>query len=168
MCSGETLKTAILWYCSSLFEDLSWSWRLQVNLKLWLADDPVLCSELVGVELSDWDPAVFSPVTKSFRFLCHESRRHILGMGYPKLDPKANCGPPEIFQQVFMTFVNLILMDPCIVDYSVEIKTSCSFVIEFTIWKFLKGPTCFERCRSSKVYLNAHSALKTAGHHMGI
>jgi len=27
----------------------------------------------------------------------------------------------------------LILMDPCIVDYSVEIPTRCSFVIEFII-----------------------------------
>jgi len=145
MCSGETVKTAILWYCSSLLEDLSWRWRLQVNLKLWLADDPVLWSELVGVESSDWGPAVFSPVTKSFRFLRHESRRHILGVGYQKPDPRAKCGPPEIFQQVFMTFVNLILMDPCTVDYSVEIPTRCSFVIEFTIPKFFKGSTCFER-----------------------
>jgi len=33
----------------------------------------------------------------------------------------------------------LILMDPCIVDYSVEIPTRCSFVIEFIIPKFLKA-----------------------------
>jgi hypothetical protein len=32
--------------------------------------------------------------------------------------------------------VNLILMDPCIVDYSVEIPTRCSLVIEFIIPKF--------------------------------
>jgi len=41
--------------------------------------------------------------------------------------------------------VNLILVDPCIVDYSVEIPTRCSFVIEFIIPKFLKGSTCFKR-----------------------
>jgi len=29
-------------------------------------------------------------------------------------------------------------MDPCIVDYSVEIPTTCSFVIEFIIPKFFK------------------------------
>jgi len=37
------------------------------------------------------------------------------------------------------------LMDPCIVDYSVEIPTRCSFVIEFIIPKFFKGSTRFER-----------------------
>jgi len=36
-------------------------------------------------------------------------------------------------------------MDPCIVGDSVEIPTSCSFVIEFIIPKFFKGWTCFER-----------------------
>jgi hypothetical protein len=36
-------------------------------------------------------------------------------------------------------------MDPCIVDYSVEITTKCSFVIEFIISKFIEGSTCFER-----------------------
>jgi hypothetical protein len=41
--------------------------------------------------------------------------------------------------------INLILMDPCIVDYSVEIPTRCSFVIEFIFPKFFKGSTCFER-----------------------
>jgi len=28
-------------------------------------------------------------------------------------------------------FLNLLFMDPCIVDYSVEIPTRCSFVMEF-------------------------------------
>jgi len=36
-------------------------------------------------------------------------------------------------------------MDPCIVDYSVEIPTRCSFVIEFIIPKFFKVSTSFER-----------------------
>jgi hypothetical protein len=36
-------------------------------------------------------------------------------------------------------------MDPCIVDYSVEISTRCNFVIEFTIPKIIEGSTCFER-----------------------
>jgi len=36
-------------------------------------------------------------------------------------------------------------MDPCIVDYSVEIPTRCSFVIEFIIPKLFKGSICFER-----------------------
>jgi len=40
--------------------------------------------------------------------------------------------------------VNLILMDPCIVDYSIEIPTRCSVVIEFIIPKFIEGSTCFE------------------------
>jgi hypothetical protein len=35
----------------------------------------------------------------------------------------------------------LVLMDPSIVDYSVEISARCSFVIEFIIPKFLKAPT---------------------------
>jgi hypothetical protein len=35
-------------------------------------------------------------------------------------------------------------MDPCIVDYSVEIRTRCSFVIEFIIPKFIEGSTRFE------------------------
>jgi len=42
-------------------------------------------------------------------------------------------------------FINLIFMDPCIVDDSVEIPTRCSFVIEFIITKFIEGATCFER-----------------------
>jgi hypothetical protein len=32
-----------------------------------------------------------------------------------------------------------MLMDPCIVDYSVEIPTRCSFAIEFIIPRFLKA-----------------------------
>ena len=39
----------------------------------------------------------------------------------------------------------LIFMDPCIVDYSVEIPTRCVFVIEFIIPKFIEDLTCFER-----------------------
>jgi hypothetical protein len=35
-------------------------------------------------------------------------------------------------------FTNLIFMDPCIVDYLVEIPTRCSFVIEFIIPKFIE------------------------------
>jgi len=37
-----------------------------------------------------------------------------------------------------------MFMDPCIVDYSVDIPTRCSFVIEFIIPKFIEGSTCFE------------------------
>jgi hypothetical protein len=44
-----------------------------------------------------------------------------------------------------LEFINLILMNPCIVDYSVEIPARCSFVIEFIIPKFFEGSTCFER-----------------------
>jgi len=36
-------------------------------------------------------------------------------------------------------------MDPCIVDYSVEIPRRSSFVIELVIPKFFKGSACFER-----------------------
>jgi len=39
----------------------------------------------------------------------------------------------------------LILMDPCIVDDSVQIPTRCSFVIEFIIPTFIEDSTCFER-----------------------
>jgi hypothetical protein len=55
-------------------------------------------------------------------------------------------------------------MDPCIVDYSIETPTRCSFVIEFIIPKFIEGSTCFEPRLSGF----SHSALATAGHHMGI
>jgi hypothetical protein len=53
---------------------------------------------------------------------------------------------------------DLILMDPCIVDYSVEIPTRCSFVIEFIIPKFfLKARHVSSGTpviiRSSKLYL---------------
>jgi len=40
---------------------------------------------------------------------------------------------------------NLIFMDPCIVDDSVEKPTRCSFIIEFIIPQFIEGSTCFER-----------------------
>jgi len=40
--------------------------------------------------------------------------------------------------------MHLIFMDPCIADYSVEIPTRCSFVIEFIIPKFIENSTCFE------------------------
>jgi hypothetical protein len=36
----------------------------------------------------------------------------------------------------FLAFINLIFMDPVIVDDSVEIPTRYSFVIEFIIPKF--------------------------------
>ena len=39
---------------------------------------------------------------------------------------------------------DLILMDPCIIDYSVEIPTRCNFVIEFVIPKFIEGSIYFE------------------------
>jgi len=42
-------------------------------------------------------------------------------------------------------YQTLMFMDPCIVDYSVEIPTGCSFVIEFIIPKFIEGSTCFEQ-----------------------
>jgi hypothetical protein len=32
-----------------------------------------------------------------------------------------------------------------LLNYSVEIPTKCSFVIEFIIPKFIEGSTCFER-----------------------
>jgi len=44
-----------------------------------------------------------------------------------------------------LLFVNLIFMDSCIVDYSVEIPTRCSFVIEFIIPKFIEGSTSAHR-----------------------
>jgi hypothetical protein len=79
---------------------------------------------------------------------------------------------------------HLILTDPCIVDYSVEIPTRCNFVIEFIIPKFFWRHNMFRAAhRSSWGALNcicilwficpygdrpSHSALATAGHHMGV
>jgi len=55
-----------------------------------------------------------------------------------------------------LAFINLIFMDPCIVDDSVETPTRSSFVIEFIIPKFIEGSTCFERAhRSSSGALNS-------------
>ena len=51
----------------------------------------------------------------------------------------------EFPTQKLKTFVNLIFMDPCIIDDSAEIPTRCSFVIEFIIPKFIEGSTRFER-----------------------
>jgi hypothetical protein len=36
-------------------------------------------------------------------------------------------------------------MDPCILDYSAEIPTKCSFLMAFIIPKFIEASTCFER-----------------------
>ena len=52
----------------------------------------------------------------------------------------------------------LILMDSCIVDYSVEIPTRFCFVIEFIIPKFVLNVQHVSSCkpliiRSSKLYL---------------
>ena len=41
--------------------------------------------------------------------------------------------------------VNLVFMEPCIVNDSVGITTSRSFVIEFIIPKFIAGSIYFER-----------------------
>ena len=42
--------------------------------------------------------------------------------------------------RITLLFRNLILMDPCIVDYSVEVPTRCSFVIENLLFQsFLKA-----------------------------
>jgi hypothetical protein len=47
-------------------------------------------------------------------------------------------------------------MDPCVVDYSIEIPTRCTFVIEFIIPKFLKTQHVSSGTpliiRSSKLY----------------
>jgi hypothetical protein len=51
----------------------------------------------------------------------------------------------ELHAQTKLLGINLIVMDPCIVDYSVEIPTRCSFVIEFIIQKCFKGWKCFEQ-----------------------
>ena len=45
----------------------------------------------------------------------------------------------RVFSFTSVRTSNLIFMDPCIVDYSVEIPTRCSFVIEFIIPKFFEG-----------------------------
>ena len=51
--------------------------------------------------------------------------------------------------------MNLIFMDPCIVDYSVEIPTRCSFVIEFMIPEFICRLNMFRVAhRSSSGALN--------------
>ena len=60
-----------------------------------------------------------------------------------------------MYRIIYKDLLNLIFMDPCIVDNSVEIPTRCSFVIEFIIPKFIEGSTCFER------HTNHHQELKT-------
>jgi hypothetical protein len=40
--------------------------------------------------------------------------------------------------------MDLIFMDSCIVDDSIEITNKKSLVIEFTIPKFIEGSTCFK------------------------
>jgi len=52
---------------------------------------------------------------------------------------------PMLWIKTLSPLPGLILMDLCIVDYSVEIPTRCSFVIEFIIPKFFEGSTCYER-----------------------
>jgi hypothetical protein len=73
-------------------------------------------------------------------------------------------------------------MDPCIVDYSVEIPTICSFVIKFIIPKFIEGTTCSSGTTHHQELqtvfgasgLYAHvvtgrcQGWATAGHRMGI
>ena len=49
-----------------------------------------------------------------------------------------------MYRIIYKDLLNLIFMDPCIVDNSVEIPTRCSFVIEFIIPKFIEDSTCFE------------------------
>jgi hypothetical protein len=49
------------------------------------------------------------------------------------------------FKDYSMTHTDLIFMDPCIIDYSVEIPTRCSSVVEFIIPKFIEGSACFEQ-----------------------
>jgi hypothetical protein len=54
-------------------------------------------------------------------------------------------------------FTNLIFMDPCIVDDSVEIPTRCRFVIEFIIPMSIEGQHVSSGTpliiRSSKLHL---------------
>jgi hypothetical protein len=54
---------------------------------------------------------------------------------------------------IFTIIMHSIFMDPCIVDYSLEIPTRCSFVIEFIIPKFIEGSTCLELLMMSGVPL---------------
>jgi hypothetical protein len=59
---------------------------------------------------------------------------------------------------VITVFLAFILMDPCTVDYSAEIPTRCSFVIEFIIPKFFLETQHFSSgtppiIRSSELYL---------------
>jgi len=68
--------------------------------------------------------------------LCLVLDRNLHNFTYLRREKYINC--KEII-------INLLFMDPCIVDYSVEIPTRCSRVIEFIIPKFFKGSTCFER-----------------------
>jgi hypothetical protein len=45
----------------------------------------------------------------------------------------------EFFRHIVNKYSNLIFMDPCIVDDSVEISKRCNFVIEFITPKFTVG-----------------------------
>ena len=66
------------------------------------------------------------------------------------LSTESNTGFEYIYVNMYQA--NLLLIYPRIVDYSVEIPTRCSFVIEFIIPKFFKGSTPLI-IRSSKLYL---------------
>jgi hypothetical protein len=53
-------------------------------------------------------------------------------------------GSGDDVKQLKVWVENLVFMDPCIVDDSVEVPTRCSFVIEFIIPKSIEGSGCFE------------------------
>jgi len=128
-------------------------------------------------------------------FICFTCRRSKYRDGNETSKNWNSTAPYNFFWQwLNMWNNNLILMDTCIVDYSVEIPTRCSFVIEFIIPKFFEGSTCFERHTAHHQELQtvraasgfyahmvtglcqgwvgngsiSHSTLATAGHHMVI
>jgi hypothetical protein len=53
-------------------------------------------------------------------------------------------GMNYVFQLFFPSLLREI-SGQCLLDFSVEIPTRCSFVIEFIIPKFIECSTCFER-----------------------
>jgi len=88
------------------------------------------------------DVMIIEPSLRYIKYKCTS--------GIPKcLQQCENVGTNEVIFTILYTLkcnhVRLIFMDPCILDYSPEIPTRCSFVTEFIIPKFTEGSTCFER-----------------------
>jgi len=98
---------------------------------------------------------MFGPLGLSGYFMYHQVRRSKIVFIYPNIEficfiwISEQTAVISIYSINWLVFITqkecLIFMDPCIVDFSAEIPTRYSFVIEFIIPKFFEGSTCFER-----------------------